>query len=746
MGAVAHLQDDYVAARKFNEEGLAIHRELDDTFGIASSLNGLATVVLSEGDSATALPLVEESLTIFRQLGNESGICYCLLNLAEVAYINSDYEVAREYYVEVLTIAQNLGYKDRISFSLDGFALLATKQKEWKKAAQLTGAAEQLRETIGYELETHVRAFCNKYLEKVRVALGDSLFSTAYEQGRKMKMEEAVKLALSPIKDLKDLLKSQSFDEKLERSVSPDVHPTEVLHATTGDANLPTVQTSGNFSQQITKNKPLAAFAFIALLIGAVGLGFYFFRAKTSDWSADGKRTVAVLPLKPLNVENRDAGYELGIADSLIFKLSSAKNLVVRPLEATQQYVDAKKDAIAIGKEQQVDFVLASNYQIADGKIRITSQLINVSNGAIEEVFQDEQNISNIFAVQDAVAANISQKLLAKSKSEANNLAAKRYTTNEEAYRLYLQGTALADKRSRKDNDKAIEYFEQAVKLDPNYAPAYAGLANAQTAIVIVGGGNPSKQYPKAKAAIEKALAIDDNLAEAHSYAGEIKFVFEWDFAEAEAQHKRAIELSPNSSTAHRMYALLLGYLGRFDESTAEIKTAIDLEPASVLNHSIYGQILYWSRHYDESIAQFKRSVEMDADFPTNYNFLIRSYRSKGDDDQAFEWFVRARTQRGDKPDEIQLWKTIYAKSGWRGVNGRQLEKEKEREKTGDANAMLLAHLYIELEMREEAFAYLEKAFGERRWAMTTLKVEPRFDSLRSDPRFEELVKRVGLK
>ena len=307
-------------------------------------------------------------------------------------------------------------------------------------------------------------------------------------------------------------------------------------------------------------------------------------------------------------------------------------------------------------------------------------------------------------------------------------------------------GTVLTDKRSRKDVEKAIEYFEQAVKLDPNYALAYAGLANAETAIAVEGGGNPRGQYPKAKAAIEKALAIDDNLAEAHSYSGEIKFVFEWDFAGAEAQHKRAVELNPNSSAAHRMYALLHCYFGRFDEAIEEVKTAIDLEPASVLNHKIYGQTLYFARRYDEAIAQLKRTLEMDADFSTVHKFLINSYRAKGDEAQAFEWFVRQRIQFGDKPVEIQSWKTIYAKSSWRGVFERQLEQAKEDEKNGKPIYMQLAFHSIELEQREQAFDYLEKAFGERRWAMTTLKVDPRFDPLRVDPRLDDLVRRVGLK
>ena len=516
--------------------------------------------------------------------------------------------------------------------------------------------------------------------------------------------------------------------------------------ATAGDSDLPQKTAVPLDSQpKHTTRIILFTVGFLSAVFLIILLSFNFQSA--ANVNPNDVKSIAVLPVKPLTEENRDSIYELGIQDSLINKLSSTKGLIVRPLSATRQYADIEQDAIAAGREQKVDYVLASNYQILGGKIRINSQLINVQSGLVEEIFKVEENNSSGFAEQDAVAANIGQLLLKKLNREPNNLAAKRYTTNEEAYRLYLQGTALADKRNRTDVEKAIEYFEQAVKLDPNYAPAYAGLANAYTAMALVGGGNSREQYPKAKAAIEKALAIDDNLAEAHSYSGEIKFIYEWDFAGAEAQHKRAIELNPNSSAAHRMYALLLSQpLGRFDEAIAEIKTAIDLEPASVLNHRIYGQTLYYARRYDEAIAELKRTVEMDAEFSTAYKFLINSYRAKGDEAQAFEWFVEQQTHFGDKPDEIQSWKTIYAKSGWRGVFEQRLEQAKEDEKNGKPNYMWLAFYSIELGEREQAFAYLEKAFGERKWAMTTLKVESRFDSLRSDPRFDEMVKRVGLK
>jgi len=254
----------------------------------------------------------------------------------------------------------------------------------------------------------------------------------------------------------------------------------------------------------VNEQKHTARFVLIAVgFLSAVSLIFLlsFNRQSADSIAPNDIKSIAVLPLKPLMMENRDSIYELGITDSLILKLSPVKGLIVRPLSATRQYADVAQDAIAAGREQQVDYILASNYQIADGRIRITSQLFNVQSGLVEEVFTEEQDKSNGFAVQDAVAANIGQKLVQKLNREPNNLAAKRYMPNEEAYRLYLDGMNLTDKQNIKEARKAAELFEQAVKLDPNYALGYAGLAYAHWTIALY-GGNENEEFPKALNAV----------------------------------------------------------------------------------------------------------------------------------------------------------------------------------------------------------------------------------------------------
>jgi non-specific serine/threonine protein kinase len=194
LGAAIESEGDYASARKFHEEGLMVHRELNDEFGIAASLNGLGSAMLAGGDVKTTQPLFCESLAIFRRLGNESGVCYCLMNLGEAAYLCKDYETSKACFAEVLNLAQILEYKDRISFCLDGFAALAAEHREWRKSARLAGAAEHLRFTIGYEPESQVREFRSRYLEKVRHALGEVLFTETIEEGRFLKLDDAIGL------------------------------------------------------------------------------------------------------------------------------------------------------------------------------------------------------------------------------------------------------------------------------------------------------------------------------------------------------------------------------------------------------------------------------------------------------------------------------------------------------------------------------------------------------------------------
>jgi serine/threonine protein kinase/tetratricopeptide (TPR) repeat protein len=527
--------------------------------------------------------------------------------------------------------------------------------------------------------------------------------------------------------DLKDLKEDLTFDEKLERSAQ-------------------TAETHQGFSQAIEHHKPLAAFVLVTLLIGAIGLGYYFFHPGKTPSRTDGKTSIAVLPLKPINTKNRDQLYEIGIADSLILKLGSMKGIVVRPLSATRKYAGIEQDPIAAGQEQKVNYVLASNYQLAGEKVRITAQLFNVANGQIEETYKSkEKDAANVFAMQDAIADEVGNLLSARFATTSGGRTAKRGTINEEAYRLYLQGMYLIDKRSPADAQKAVEALEEAVRLDPNYAQAWVGKARAH---LVDFSGNPQAQYQKSMEAINKALAVDKNLADAHSALCWTKNSYEWDFDGAKRECERAIELDPNSSFAHLNYARYLTGQGRFDTAIAEAKTAIDLEPTSLTSQRNYGMFLYYARRYPEAVTQLKRVNAMDKGFASPYNLLVAASEMQGNYAEAFEWLMKMNAFYKEPEEEIQAYQAAWQTSGWPGVL-RERARRGGEENFRPARAGVYLQRAIEqakVGNKDKAFEYLEQSYQTREWWMMTLKVEPGLDSLRHDPRFDDLVRRVGLR
>ncbi|MDQ3687717.1 MAG: tetratricopeptide repeat-containing serine/threonine-protein kinase [Acidobacteriota bacterium] len=545
--------------------------------------------------------------------------------------------------------------------------------------------------------------------------------------------------------DLKGVQERLTLGEKSEKSHSPEQgSATGILPATTGGGvNIQTAETQNSFSQTIKLHKPLAAFALAALLIGVIGLGYYFLSANKSAAGAGGKKSIAVLPLKPINTANRDEIYEVGIADSLIHRLSSMKGFVVRPLSATRKYADINQDPIAAGREQQADYVLASNYQMAGGKIRVTSQLFNVASGQIEETKIIEKDAGDVFAAQDAIAGEVGNILSARFGSTSSGATAKRGTTNEEAYRLYLQGIyRLGKNRGRTNAGQAVENLEQAVRLDPNYAQAWAGKAHAHILMV---HGTPSGDiydYQKSIEAINKALALDENLADAHSALCENKMYYEHDFDAAERSCKRAVELDPNNSRAHEVYSRYLVLRGRIDEGIAEIKTAIDIVPTSLFNQRWYGYCLQYARRHAEAVPQLKRVIAMDENFATTYFFLSQALEMQGNYDEAFEWRMKSLALGKADEETVQSYQAAYQTSGWQGV----LREDVKRFDPGKQYYFHGAADHAMLGDKDKAFEYLEKSYQRRELWITYLQVHWRFDSLRDDPRFDELVRRVGLK
>jgi serine/threonine-protein kinase len=390
------------------------------------------------------------------------------------------------------------------------------------------------------------------------------------------------------------------------------------------------------------------------LLVVAVLASALLLRRGPSTAAQPEVRSIAVLPLEPINAAGRDEIYEIGVADSLINRLGSMRGLVVRPLSATRRYRDVGQDPLAAGREQQVDYVLASNYQLAGGKIRITAQLLEVAGGRVEESYKSEKDAGDVFSVQDAVADEIGKLLLARFSTTASRAVRKRGTTNEEAYRLYLQGMSFFDRRN---GSKAAEAFEQAVRLDPDYAQAWAGVAHGYRTIASAGPftADIHEGYRKSIGAINRALELDPNLSEAYSARCDWKMYYEYDYGGAEEACKRAIELKPDSPVAHNVYARLL-ILSRSDEAIAEIRTAIELDPASLYHQIVYTVLLTYARRYDEAARQLETLAAIDPRSAVGRFWLVGGLAAQGNHAAAFERLARFQKSAGFDEETMGLF------------------------------------------------------------------------------------------
>jgi len=326
--------------------------------------------------------------------------------------------------------------------------------------------------------------------------------------------------------------------------------------------------------------------------------------------------------------------------------------------------------------------------------------------------------------------------------SSENSVAAppkKAGTTNREAYRLYLHGMYLANNRNLADAQKSIEALKQAVQLDPNYAQAWAGLAYAHRTVSLYSEVSTQETYKRSIDAINKALAIDESVSEAHSALCENKYLYEWDFDGAERECKRAIELNPNSALAHEIFSRYLMGRGRLDEAINEIERAIDLDPASRFNNRNYGRALFYARRYKEAEEQFKRVLAMDENFVYTYSWLTSTLALEGKEAEAYDWFKKLLSHRKVDKETVAVFEKAFQTSGWRGIWREWIKRLDALGGSTFDRALYNA----QIGNVDEAFKYLEKVYQQREVWMTYLRVEPRLDPLRNDPRFKDLLRRV---
>lgn len=487
----------------------------------------------------------------------------------------------------------------------------------------------------------------------------------------------------------------------------------------------------------VTRPRLTAGLAFVVVVVLGVYLWVKPPQAPSIPQAHPQIRSIAVLPFRPLVATARDEALEMGIAETLITTLSYVREVVVRPMSAVRRYAALEQDAIAAGREQRVDAVLDGNIQKVGDSIRVTVRLLRIEDGAQIWADKFDQRFADVFTLQDAIARRVTEALSVKLTGEERQLLAKRYTDNTAAYQLYIVGRSYWSKITPETSKKGIEYFEQAIEKDPDYALAYAGVADAYQALARLDVIAPKDAFPKAKAAAIKALKIDEGLAEAHTALAGVLADYDWDWVEAERHNRRAIELSPNDPRTHHGYSSYLAMMARFDEAIAEATRARDLDPLSPLMNTILGRACYQARRFDQAMAHLQTALELDRNFDLAHFLVGLVHLQHQSYEEAISAFQRSRS--------VGLVGYVYARSGRRNEALSALAEVNRRSQTQYVPRIVPAIIYAGLGDKSRAFEFLDKAYQNREWHVRLLKVDPLFDDLRSDPRFIDLLRRAGL-
>jgi DNA-binding winged helix-turn-helix (wHTH) protein/TolB-like protein/Flp pilus assembly protein TadD len=482
--------------------------------------------------------------------------------------------------------------------------------------------------------------------------------------------------------------------------------------------------------------KYYAAFGAVAV---AAAAAFAWFSLSPGETGGGKIRSIAVLPFKPLVKDQRDEALELGMADTLISKLADSGELIVRPISSVRRFDSIDQDALEAGRQLGVEAVLEGSIQRTEEKIRVNVRLLRTADGSsIWNATYDEQ-MADIFVLQDSISRRAAEALRIRLGGRPP------YTSNLEAYQLYMLGRLQVLKATRPEVLAGIDNFRRAIDLDSNYALAHVGLADAYRTLSLGGEMRPLEVLPQAKVAALRAAELDDSLAEAHTVLAYALFWCDWNWADSEAHFRRALELNPNSADAYSEYAFLLSNLGRHEEALAAIRRALELDPLNVRTNARYGQFLNHAGRTDEALVILARTTELDPDYWLAYQFATSVHLVRGEYSEAL---AAAETTKRLNRESTRP----YAYGGYAKAKLGDREGAKE-----DLDALLaaateryvpnvnIAVLQLALGDREGALASLQRAAVEKDPWMTFLKVEPIWFELNGDPRFESIRRSMGL-
>lgn len=452
-------------------------------------------------------------------------------------------------------------------------------------------------------------------------------------------------------------------------------------------------------------------------------------------------QTLAILAFQPLLPAERNESLELGMAQSLIASLGQASPQTISPLSSVRRYAALDQDSIAAGRELGVDMVLEGSLQRRDDRLRVWVRLLRVADGKQLWAQSFDQSFTDIFDVQDIIAAKVAQSLSMRWVGSASARDAPR-TSDPEAYALYTSGEFALSRQTEPHLVQAIGFFEKAIERDANYALAYAGLADSYALLGVFGMRAPHDVFPMARVAVDKALSIDPNLAAAHSALGHIKMIYERDWDGAAREYERALQLDASLASAHHRLGLLHAMQGNIDRALAAAERARQIEPLWLAPRAAAGNYLYYARRYDESMGRLQQVLELDDRADGARAFMIRNLLATGNYDRALaENDKRAVKMPGTNAHRAQALALSGRREAAVGELGRVLELSKQRY----VAAYDIALIYAALADTENTFSWLERAIDDRSTQISFLAQDPMFDGLHADPRFASLVQRIGI-
>ena len=463
--------------------------------------------------------------------------------------------------------------------------------------------------------------------------------------------------------------------------------------------------------------------------------------------AAKWKNSIAVLPFVDMSPQKDQEYFCDGMTEELINRLSNIKQLKVPARTSAFFFKGKEQDIREIGRKLDVRTVLEGSVRRAGNELRITAQLINIADGY--HLWSDtyDRELKDVFSIQDEISLQIINKLKIELLGDVKDRVVKRYTDNTEAYDSYMRGTWLYyNKMTEEDWRKAILHFERAIEMDPDFSLAYYQLACINLDLSLFYFASADEAVPKAKKALEQALKIDPELPEALAMSGFIKFRFEYDWLSGESDTRKALELNPNCMDAHNnLGQILLANKGQIDKAIEEGSATLQLDPLSLYWQINYAWFLYYARRYDDAIRQCQKSLDIDPEYPWSLSILGRCYLQKTLFQDAIAALQKAVAYSGNSTENMSYLAYAYVMSGDLEKARETLGELDELSKSIHVSKYCLAPIYAAMENKNRAFELLEVAYEERDGNLIFLKVDPKFDVLRSDPRFEMMLKKIGL-